>query len=573
MRRPPFHRWQTLPQMFFAQARVYGTKPFLWTRGDNGYESLSWQVVAERVRNLSAYLGRLNLQKGERVLLCASNSPSWFIADLAIMNRGALTVPLYTTYRAEDYRYFLEHTEAALAIVDDSLYERFVAAGMLDHVRDVLVIGTAPTGQKQWHDIITSAPEDSDDESTSNVQGDDASSIIYTSGSSANPKGVVLSHRALLSNCQGCWVLLSGILSRHKSERFLSFLPLSHAYERTAGQFLVVAIGGEIYYLDSLDNLAVRLAEVRPTLLAVVPRLLEAMRQRMLGRAKNLRGIPRFLWQQALTRGEQRQISGKRKGVWDYVLDTLVCRKVRAIFGGQLKILVSGGAALPEALGSFFNAFGVPLVQGYGQTESAPVISCNLPSSNRAGSVGRALSNVQVRLSGDNEILVRGALLMSGYWRNDAATVEALADGWLHTGDQGKIDADGYLFITGRLKEIIVTSGGDTLSPQRIEGLLSLEEEIAQAMVWGDGKPWLSAVLVAEESWAKNKSAEDIHTGLERAVKRVNTRLSLPEHVRRFVVAQEPFSIVNGMLTPTMKIKRRAITQGYEDSLLRLYRG
>ena len=565
MRQPPFQHWQNLPQMFFDQARFYRDKPLLWTRGKTGkgYESLSWQTVATQVRALSAHLRAIGLQKGERVILCANNSPWWFITDLAIMTSKALTVPLYTTYRAEDYRYFLEHSQATIAVIDDLLAPRFVEAGLGDHVRHTLHISSLEA-------IIRNASKhDATEDDLQDLQADDASSIIYTSGSSANPKGVVLSHRALLSNCQGCWTMLSKLIDSR--ERFLSFLPLSHAYERTAGQFLVLAVGAEIYYLDGLENLATRLKEVRPTLLAVVPRLLEAMRQRMLTKARAMRGVQRFLWQQALTRGEARLTTGRGKTIWDIVLDKLVCRKVRAVFGGNLKILVSGGAALPEALGSFFNAFGVPLVQGYGQTESAPVVSCNLPQTNRGGSVGKSLDNVEVRLGASNEILVRGDLLMNGYWRDDKATAATLKDGWLHTGDQGFIDEDGFLFITGRIKEIIVTSGGDTLSPQRIEGLLALEEEIAQAMVYGDGKAFLSAVIVADDMWVRGKTEQAVRQGIEQAIKRVNGRLSTPEHVRNVVVAPEPFSIDNGMLTPTMKIKRRAIMQRYESQLQALY--
>ena len=450
---------------------------------------------------------------------------------------------------------------------------------MASYIEHVVIIGAAGEGLVSLDSLFASAEQESAEPIGVDVTQDDACSIIYTSGSSAHPKGVILSHRAILSNCSGCFDLLADDVLAYgrASERFLSFLPLSHSYERTAGQFLPLAIGGEIYYLDGLEHLASRLAEVKPTLLAVVPRLLEMVRQKMLLRAETMKGLQRFLWQRSIDLGMQRLRQEDKAWSWrtrlfNAFLDMSVRRRVGAFFGGKVKILVSGGAALPVDLAAFFNALGLPLVQGYGQTESAPVISCNVPSSNRIGSVGRILNNLQLRLSKEDEILVQGDLLMDGYWRDEQASRQALIDGWLHTGDKGYTDKDGFLFINGRLKDILVTSGGDNISPHRIEGLLSLEKEIEQSMVWGDGRPWLSAVIVVDGQWAKGKSQEACRQGVHKALERVNQRLSAIERVRRFCLAEEPFSIDNGELTPTMKIKRRMIEKRYADVLAALYR-
>ena len=577
---PPFQTWQNLPQMFFAQAESYADKPLVWMRDkQKGYQPRSWRQTAAMVHALQRYLRQCGLKKGEPVLLCSANRVEWLVADIAIMSCGALTVPLYTTYRAEDYRYFFEHTAARFAIIEDVLYQRFLSAGMASCIEHVVIIGTPAEGLVSMDSLFAEAEQDPAEPMGVELRQDDPCSIIYTSGSSANPKGVVLSHRAILSNCSGCFDLLAEDVLAYgrEHERFLSFLPLSHAYERTAGQFLPLAIGGEIYYLDGLEHLAARLREVKPTLLAVVPRLLEMVRQKMLLRAETMTGLQRFLWNRSIDLGMQRLQQEDKAWSWktrllNAFLDVSVRRRVGAFFGGRLKLLVSGGAALPVDLATFFNALGLPLVQGYGQTESAPVISCNVPSSNRIGSVGRILDNLKLRLSKDDEILVQGDLLMDGYWRDEQASRQALIDGWLHTGDKGYTDKDGFLFINGRLKDILVTSGGDNISPHRIEGLLSLEKEIEQSMVWGDGRPWLSAVIVVDGQWAKGKSLEACRQGVQKALERVNQRLSVIERVRQFCLADEPFSIDNGELTPTMKIKRRMIEKRYAATLAALYR-
>jgi long-chain acyl-CoA synthetase len=372
-------------------------------------------------------------------------------------------------------------------------------------------------------------------------------------------------------------------------EVFLSFLPLSHSYEHTAGQFLPISLGAQIYYAEHVDKLIDDMAAVRPTLMLAVPRLYEVMHQRIMRSVDKTTGLRRRLFDSALALGRKRYEQPRSLSLRERLLDRLVERlvrdKVRQRFGGRLKALVSGGAALNFEIGLFFTALGVRLLQGYGQTETSPIVSVNPPHKVKLHCVGPPLRGVEVKIADDGEILVRGEAVMSGYWRDPEGTAAALRDGWLHTGDIGVIDGDGYLQITDRKKDIIVFSGGDNVSPARVEGFLCLEPEIAQAMVQGDRRPHLVALLVPDadfvRDWARRNgkppeltelaSDADLHHALAAAVDRVNAKLSPIERIRRFAIASEPFSTDNAMLTPSLKIRRHKIHERYGEALERLY--
>jgi long-chain acyl-CoA synthetase len=395
----------------------------------------------------------------------------------------------------------------------------------------------------------------------------------------------MLHHGAILHNCAGAVEALEEL--GLGDEVFLSFLPLSHAYEHTAGQFFPISIGAQIYYAEGLDRLAANLIEARPTIMTAVPRLYEALHQRITHGVRKAGGIKEWLFDQALENGIRRYRGNLGLG-WrliDPVLDRLVRDKVRARFGGRLKVLVSGGGPLNPQIGLFFTALGLCVVQGYGQTEAAPLICVNRPSKVKIDTVGPSVKNTEVRVADDGEILCRGELVMQGYWRNDKATRETIRDGWLYTGDIGEMDEDGYIRITDRKKDIIVNSGGDNLSPARIESLLTMRPEIAQAMVYGDGRPHLVALLVPDDDWARQwartaKKDRDLATladdadfrkALGKVVDDVNGRLAVIEKVRKFVIVIEPFSIENGQLTPTLKLRRHVIKQAYGKTLDALY--
>jgi long-chain acyl-CoA synthetase len=413
------------------------------------------------------------------------------------------------------------------------------------------------------------------------------SCFIYTSGTGGTPKGVMLTHGSIMANCEGAYdLLLSFDLG---DEVFLSFLPLSHSYEHTAGQFLPIALGAELYYAEGVETLASNMVEVRPTIMTAVPRLYESMHQRIMRGVEKMSGIQKWLFLKAVELGRKDYEHPGSLNLWEklinWVCERTVREKVRGRFGGRLKAMVSGGAALNYEVGVFFLALGVRLLQGYGQTEASPVISANPPGRIKLKTVGPALKDVEVKIAEDGEILVRGECVMKGYWRDPDSTARAIVDGWLHTGDIGVMDEDGYIQITDRKKDIIVLSGGDNVSPARVEGFLTLQPEIAQAMVYGDKRPNLVAVLVPDPDfladWAKargkpNDLAQlagdaELQKTLSAVVDRVNRDMSNLEKVRRVIIAREPFTIDNGMMTASLKIRRHKIKELYGPALEALY--
>ena len=590
-----YDRWQTLPGMFFEQAAAGGQRPFLWHKQAGAWQSLSWAEVADRVARLTAGLSRLGVRAGDRVMLVSENRPEWLIADVAIMTAGAITVPAYTTNTPEDHRHVLDDSGARAIIVSTpDLCARVCEAVaksaldpaivLIDHEAAEPEIGP---GIVAWRELLSEPAPSPVPEGLSEARRDDTACIIYTSGTGGAPKGVMLSHGAILCNCKSACDLIADL--GVENNVFLSFLPLSHSYEHSAGQFFPMSIQAEIYYAESIEALPRNMAEVRPTIMTAVPRLYETMHQRIRHGLRRESSLKRKLFLKAVELGRRAYEDPGSLGMLDRLanaaLDRLVRDKVRARFGGRIKALVSGGAPLNYEIGVFFSALGLRLLQGYGQTEAAPVVSCNRPGRVRIETVGPPLLGVDVRIADDGEILVRGELVMQGYWNNPEATALALRDGWLHTGDIGEIDPDGYIRITDRKKDIIVNSGGDTLAPQRIEGFLALQPEIAQAMVYGDRRPYLVAVIVPDpdfvKEWARRNGArpdlaalaEDdrFRRAVGEVVDRVGERLSVIERVRRFIVAPEPFDIGNGMMTPSMKIRRHMIQARYGDRLEALY--
>ena len=588
---------RSLPAMFFDIARERAERPFLWAKRNGKYGSLSWADVAEQVGHLARGLIALGLEPGDRVALVSENRPEWVIADLAVMTAGGITVPAYVTNTVDDHRHILGNSGARFAIVSTpALAERLVAAAeMVPSVRSVIAIEALPQRESRvdmrgWDEVLGlgGAQRDDIEDRVAARQPDAVACIIYTSGTGGAPKGVLLSHRNIIGNCRGAYKLLE--MLGLGEEVFLCFLPLSHSYEHTAGMFFPISIGAEIYFAEGADTLAANLLEARPTIMTAVPRLYETMHQRIRLGIQRERGLKRKLFEQAVAIGRKRLEGAPlamRERLIDPALEKLVRDKVRARFGGRLKAMISGGAPLNPEIGSFFLALGVTLLQGYGQTEAAPVVACNPPGGVKIDTVGPPVDGVEVRIAEDGEILVAGDNVMLGYWNDPEATARALAEGWLHTGDIGRLDADGYLRITDRKRDFIKNSGGDMISPQRVEGALTLAPEIAQAMVFGDRRPYLVALLVPDPDFAAAfKSGPTgpgdlamlagdpgFHKALGEVVGRVNEGLAPPERVRRFLIADEPFSTANGQLTPTLKIRRHAIRAVYGTAFDALYEG
>jgi long-chain acyl-CoA synthetase len=387
--------------------------------------------------------------------------------------------------------------------------------------------------------------------------------VIYTSGTGGAPRGVMLPHRCILSNCRGAFELVRPL--RLKDEIYLSYLPLSHSYEHTVGNFFFASLGSEIVYSRGVEHLAADMLAIRPTILTAVPRVLEVIRGRVMTQVLRQPAWKQQLFNRALDIGYKRldriPLSPIEKMI-DPILDRIVRAKVRDRFGGRLRAAVSGGARLEPDVGRFFLALGLLLLQGYGQTEAGPVISATPPEAIQIDTVGPPLQGVELRLAGDGEILVRGDLVMEGYWGRPQDTASAIQDGWLHTGDIGTIDENRNLRITDRKKDMIVLSGGENVSPAKIEGMLMAEPEIAQAVVAGDGRANLTALLVPAEGH------DDVSVAL--AISRTNHRLSVTERIRRHAVVT-PFTVENGLLTPTQKIRRLLVIRANSEVLAGLH--
>ena len=588
---------RSLPAMFFEQAARLGDKPFLWAKEGRRYQPISWAAAARDVGRLARGLAALGIGRGDRVALVAENRPEWVVADFAIMSVGALSVPAYVTNTVEDHRHVFATSGAAAVIVSrPPLAARVLAAAnQVASVRIVIAIGPA-TGQAStvdllsWSDVLAQGEAAPDDIAArvAELAPDDVASLIFTSGTGGAPKGVMVTHRNILANCRGAYRLLETL--GLGDEVFLSFLPLSHSYERTAGLMFPVSIGAQIYFAEGAETLAANLVEARPTIMTAVPRLYETLHRRILHGVGHKGRLAQMLFARAVAIGRKRAAFarlGLGERLLDLALDRLVRAGIRRRFGGRLKAMVSGGAALNPDIGSFFLALGVRLLQGYGQTEASPVIACNLPTRIRIDTVGPPLDGVRVRVAEDGEILVAGDNVMKGYWNDPQATAETLVEGWLHTGDVGEIDAEGCIRITDRKRDFIKTSGGEMIAPARVEGYLTLEPEIAQAMVFGDRRPYLVAVLVPDAEFAARFAGAGGASGdlaalagdpgfakaIGAAVARVNRGLAPVERVRRFAIAAEPFTIANGQMTPTLKVKRHAIREAYGAAIDSLYDG
>jgi long-chain acyl-CoA synthetase len=594
---------RTLPRLFVEMAERRTDKPFLWRKADGRYRAHLWREVALQVQHLAKGLIALGLEPGDRVALVSENRPEWLIADLAIMAAGGVTVPGYSTNTVEDNRHVLTHAGAKAVILSGAaIAKRLLPAAIQSPELSFLVAMDGlgldqrlPFAAKSWRQTMAlgeGVAQADLDQRMAQAQRGDMCCIIYTSGTGGAPRGVMLTHGSILTNIKGAYRLLQEV--DIGEEVFLSFLPLSHAYEHTAGQFLPMAIGAQIYYAESLDKLFDNMLEAKPTIMTAVPRLYEAMHQRIqIGLLKasptrrRLFALTQSLGRKRYERPGSLSIMEK---IQDKACDVLVRRKMAARFGGRLKAIVSGGAALNPEIGVFFLAMGLPLVQGYGQTEASPVISANRPKKIKIETVGPAFEGLEVRIAEDGEILVRGEALMKGYWRDPEGTARAIREGWLHTGDIGSIDADGYLKITDRKKDIIVLSGGDNVSPARIEGFLVLQPEISQAMTLGERQPHLVGLIVADadfaRSWAKANGIDlaagndmlarlaqnkEFHRAIGHAVDRVNAQLSTIERVRRFALLPEAFTIENAMLTPSMKIRRHKILERWAALATSLY--
>ena len=587
-------------ELFLRRADARGSDPFLWAKQQGKWQPLSWAEVAAQVCTLAQALIGLGLKPGDRVLLVSENRPEWLIADFAIMAAGCITVPAYVTNTERDHLHVLDNAGAAAVIVANDklakpLLQAVIRAGSVRHVIGIEPLRISQASNFEYHEwagLLTGdavAARTAVEARIAGIARPDTACIIYTSGTGGSPRGVLQHHGALLCNVDGAARILAEDFGIGADEAFLSFLPLSHAYEHTGGQMLPIGVGAQIYYSEGLEKLASNIEEVRPTVMVVVPRLFEVLRARIIKQVEKQGKLPNYLMDRALAIGTLKAAGKQRlrdKPV-ELIIDKTLRPKIRAKFGGRLKAMVSGGAPLNPEIGVFFDAMGLTVLQGYGQTEAGPVIACNRPKAGiRMDTVGPPMYGVELKIAEDGEILVRGELVMQGYWQNPDETAKALQNGWLHTGDIGHLDAKGRLLITDRKKDMIINDKGDNVSPQKIEGMLTLQNEIAQAMVYGDRRPHIVGLIVPDAEWAldwarANDEKFDLkalqglpafRSAVRSAVDRVNQDLSVIEKVRQFAFADEAFTIENEEMTPSLKIRRHKLKDRYGGRLDGLYK-
>jgi long-chain acyl-CoA synthetase len=553
--------WPNLATMMFDLAKQWPRKPLLRSYVDDAWHSITWAEFGRMTASCARHLRAQGVAAGDRVVICAENRPDYPIVEVALMAIRAVPVPTYTTNTADDHAHILRDSGArAVVVSSDALAERVRLASEKARGVDLLLV----MGSDRWTEMLADTTSQDDIASEAAMIPPTAMAcIIYTSGTGGAPRGVMLPHRSIMSNCRGAFELVRPL--HLKDEIYLSYLPLSHSYEHTVGNFFFASIGSEIVYSRGVEHLAADLASIRPTILTAVPRVLEVIRGRILAQIARQPPWKQRLFNRTLAIGYQK-LDGSPLSLMDRLIDPVLDRLVRAKicdrFGGRLTAAVSGGARLEPDVGRFFLALGLLLLQGYGQTEAGPVISATPPESIRIDTVGPPLVGVDLKLADDGEILVRGDLVMDGYWGRPQDTALAIQDGWLHTGDIGSIDEAGNLRITDRKRDMIVLSGGENVSPAKIEGMLMAEPEIAQAVVAGDGRAGLTALLVPADGH------DDVSVAL--ALSRTNHRLSVTERIRRHAVVKA-FTVENGLLTPTQKIRRLLVIRANADVLAKLH--
>lgn len=579
------NNWHNLVEMFFDQAELYHNKPFLHQRSTDGWSTVSWGEAAQMVENIALALQKIGVRPGDRVIILSENRYEWGLIDIAIMAIGAVMVPAYITNTTTDHQHIIEDSGASVAFISNKNYFKKFLPAALDAQRMHTIVtledmeltqnpgielftinNLCNIGQEQPNDIRIEAKR---------IEASTLACLIYTSGTGGAPKGVMLTHEAILQNCADITFFFTLV----KKLSFFSILPLSHAFEHIA-LFAAITYHTEIYYPNGIENLLPGLQEAKPGILTAVPRIFEMFKMRIESQMKSASKSKKIMFQQALNLGlkkvrkEKLSISEK---IQYFFLKFFVQKKIQRSFG-NVDLFVSGGAPLDPYICEWLMAMGFPIIQGYGQTEAAPIIAANYPTHPKPHTVGPKLDSIEVKLGENNELLVRGRNVMKGYWNNRRATAETIKDGWLHTGDLAEFDDNGDIIITGRQKDIIVLSGGDNISPARLESLLTLEDEIGQAVIYGDKKNYLIAMLVPNEdwlkAWTKNNgklgklsdiySDKELKLALFAAVKRVNNKTPVVENIRKIIISPEKFTIENGLLTPTLKVRRHLIIQKYQ---------
>ena len=571
--------FNNLIELFFYQAEKQDPKSILlqWLNPNNK-KSFTWEETKLNIFKLSKTI-KENVKEGDRCLLVSENRPEWFISDLAIMLSGAITVPAYTTYTDNDYKYLIEDCEPKIVIAsnNDILKKLNTTINEKNFIKKIITFDEV---EKAYHNlnidnkekyldfnsIIKNDLSEKDKILNLNLKRSSAACIIYTSGTGGNPKGVILSHGGILNNLEGACEIIKPLIDSRPV--FLTWLPLSHSYEHTV-QFAQIAVGAKVFYAEKIEKLLDNMAEAKPTIMTAVPRFYQNLYNKININMKKQTGFKAKLIQATIRLGKKKLLKEKMtffEKLLNLMLNVLVRKKVRKQFGGKLRAFVSGGGALDKEIGEFLNSIGLPTLQGYGLTETSPVVSCNPIHNIKVETVGPPFKGNKIKISEDGEILVKGENVMLGYWNQKEETANVIKDGWLHTGDIGEINPeDGYLKITDRKKDIIVSAGGDNISPAKIENIITNEAEIDQCMVYGDKKNYIVALIVPNKEFLKEKEK------INNIIENINKKLTQVEKIKKIQLIDENFSIENGLLTPTMKVKRKKVTEKYKKELENLY--
>ena len=568
-----------LIELFSHQVQKQNKKDiFLQWLNPNNQKTYTWEEAEKNILKLSKII-KENIKEGDRCLLVSENRPEWFVSDLAIMLSDGITVPAYTTYTEEDYKYLIEDCEPSLVIVSNNELLKKLSKTIdeknfikkvitLDEVSKVTDNLNLITKEKYlgFNSITKIDLLEKDKIQNDKLKRTSPACIIYTSGTGGNPKGVMLSHGGILNNIVGACEIMKPLINIRPV--FLTWLPLSHSYEHCV-QFAQIAVGAKVFYAQKIEKLLENMSEAKPTIMTAVPRFYQNLYNKININLKKQTGIKAKLIEATLRLGKKKLIGQEMtffEKLINIIVEEIVRKKIKKQFGGNLKAFVSGGGALDQEIGEFLNSIGLPTLQGYGLTETSPVVSCNPIHKIRVETVGPPFKGNQVKIADDGEILVKGENVMLGYWNKKEETDKVIINGWLHTGDIGEIDPeDGYLKITDRKKDIIVSAGGDNISPAKIENMITNEPEVDQCMVYGDKKNYIVALIVPNKDFLNQKEK------IQNVIEKINKKLTLLEKIKKIQLIDESFSIENGLMTPTMKVKRKKVTEKYKNQLEKLY--
>ena len=566
------NKFNNLPELFYFQAdKNENNQHLLKLDSNNQVVSMSWLETKNLTKKIHNFLANKYLGELERVLLVSENRPEWMASDIAIMSNKLICVPNYTTYTSRDFEHILNDSQpVGLIVSNKNLLQTILTASekVKYNFKFILCFDYFENNSISNLVFLNDLIDDNNDnnrEKIKEIKRTDPACIIYTSGTQGLPKGVILSHGGILSNCEGAYELLKTIKSPDLT--FLTWLPLSHSYEH-AVQFVQIILEAKVFYNKSIETLLPTVKIAQPHIMTAVPRFYNNLHAKMKINLKNQSNFKQNLFNKTIQLGTKKFKNIKlsfSENIINLILDKLVRKKVKNNFGGRLEAFISGGGPLDSQVGEALNALGLKTLQGYGLTETSPVVSCNLLNKVKVDTVGPIFPGVEVKLAEDGEILVKGENLMLGYWNNKEATEQTIKDGWLHTGDIGEFDEDNYLKITDRKKDIIVSLGGDNIAPSKIENLLTLSPEIEQACVFGEQKNYIAALLVLN---SESKSSDE---DIQRYIDEVNKDLTQPEKIKKFIFIDEPFSIENNLMTPTMKVRRHEVQKKYQNQIDQLF--